>query len=308
MTIVAVTSKRKGLVAACTILTIWIGILALYQEPETNPHWMSPILLILAASCVTAGTRITNEASTKQSQEPMMVLAGIAMSAFFVRLMHLVGINHILDLTKDSASNFSLGLLNLIWIGFFIRDRRPANLILAWMSFVIATFSVATMQYNNQPIWLSPVLLFIPILTLGFLYTMTPRNEANEGAFTALCVVPGWVLSTLFLRQESMRPWVGLNTVASYTAAWVVFAVFLITVGFKTERRFLRYWALTVFAITVGKVFVVDLSELDSVIRVAMLILLSAGMMGGGYWYILWRRGHGVQPEPLKPVEDSVQE
>jgi len=52
----------------------------------------------------------------------------------------------------------------------------------------------------------------------------------------------------------------------------------------------LRYWALGVFGVTVAKVFLVDLAELDSVIRFAMLALLGTGMMGGGYWYILWRR------------------
>ena len=88
-----------------------------------------------------------------------------------------------------------------------------------------------------------------------------------------------------------MRPWIGMNNVAAYTVSWVIFAVFLITVGFKLDRRYLRYWAIAVFAVTVGKVFLVDLSALDSVIRVAMLTLLGLGMMGAGYWYILWKRG-----------------
>ena len=219
-----------------------------------------------------------------------MTFAGVAMSAFFVRLMHLVGINHLLNLTKETATYFSLGLLSLVWIGFALRDRRIANLILAWTSFIIAAFAGSSLPTSTVPGWLSPTLLAIPIVSLCVLYAITPRKERDEGTMTALCVIPGWFLSTMFLRQELLRPWIGLNNVASFTAAWVIFAVFLITAGFRGERRFLRYWALGVFGVTVAKVFLVDLAELDSVIRFAMLALLGTGMMGGGYWYILWRR------------------
>ena len=294
--IIGVVSKRKGLLVLSTIMTVWIGIIALVLEPEVAPHWMSPILVLLAASCVVLGSKYIGESQDESYQEPLMVFAGLVMSAFFVRLMHLAGINHILALTKETATYFSFGLLNAIWIGFFVRIRRPANLILSWISFVIAALSGASLAFETQPSWLSPVLLLIPTVALGFLYILTKRQESNEGAFTALCVIPGWFLSTLFLRQESLRPWIGLNNVASYTAAWVIFAVFLIVVGFKLDRRFLRYWSLAVFATTVAKVFLVDLSELDSIIRVAMLTLLGLGMMGGGYWYILWRRAYTAKP------------
>lgn len=234
-----------------------------------------------------------------------MVFAGLAMSAFFVRLMHLVGINHLLDLTKETSTYFSLGLLNVIWTGFAVRNRRPANTILAWFSFIVAASCGGSLLPKTLPLWLSPVLLVIPLISLGVLYAITPRKESEEGLATALCVVPGWILSTLFLRQELLRPWIGLNNVASYTAAWVIFAVFLIAVGFKANRRFLRYWALTVFGASVAKVFMIDLAELDSVIRFAMVAMLSIGMMGGGYWYILWRRAHGPKPETPTPDEPT---
>ena len=308
LTLTAVLSKRKGLLIASTLLATWVGVLALVLDPEVNPHWMSPVLVVLAASCVLIGSKFIAENEDKAYEEPLMVFAGVILSAFFVRLMHLVGINHLLDLSKDTATYFSLGLLNIIWTGFALRNRRTANLVLGWLSFIVATSSGASMPPNSQPSWLSPVLLSIPLVALGFLYAITPRKESEEGPGTALCVIPGWFLSTLFLRQEVMRPWIGLNAVASYTAAWVIFAVFLIAIGFKFSRRHLRYWALAVFGITVGKVFLVDLSELDSVIRVAMLTLLGVGMMGGGYWYILWRRSQGVQPDPQQSVEGSVPE
>jgi uncharacterized membrane protein len=297
MTLVGALTKRKGLLIASAILTAWVSILALLLEPEITPHWMSPVLVLLAAGCVLVGSKFLIAGNNEQYQESVMTFAGLAMSAFFVRLMHLVGINHLLNLTKETATYFSLGLLCLIWIGFALRNRRIANLILGWASLVIAAASGAMLPTSTGPAWLSPVLLAIPIIALCVLYAITPRKERDEGTMTVLCVVPGWILSTLFLRQELLRPWIGLNNVASFTAAWVIFAVFLITAGFRGERRFLRYWALAVFGVTVAKVFLVDLAELDSVIRFAMFALLGMGMMGGGYWYILWRRKNQAKIE-----------
>ncbi len=296
-TLVAVTTKRKGLLILSAIVACWLGTIALVQDPEMSPHWLSPILVLLASACFVVGSVSISETQDKSYQEPVMVFAGLALSAFFVRLMNLVGINHLLDLTKDASTYCSLGMLNAIWTVFALRNRRPANIILAWFSFVYGVCAGAALPAGSGPPWLSPFLLATPLVSLGVLYAVTPRKGSDEISVTAICVIPGWYLSTVFLRQELMRPWIGLNQVASYTAAWVIFAVFLITAGFKADRRFLRYWALVLFAITVGKVFMVDLSALDSVIRFAMLTLLGAGMMGGGYWYLLWRRSHGPKSD-----------
>ena len=263
-----------------------------------SPHWLSPILVLLASACVVVGTKSISETQDKNYQEPLMVFAGMALSAFFVRLMNLVGINHLLELTKEASTYCSLGMLNVIWTVFALRNRRPANLILAWFSFVYGVCAGAALPARSGPPWLSPFLLATPLVSLGVLYAITPRKESDEISVTAICVIPGWYLSTVFLRQELMRPWIGLNQVASYTAAWVIFAVILITAGFKADRRYLRYWALALFAVTVGKVFIVDLSELDQVIRFAMFALLGLGMMGGGYWYLLWRRAHETKSAP----------
>ena len=303
MVLVAVASKRKGLLAFSAIVVVWLGVLALMQDPETAPHWLSPALVVLAAGCVLIGSKSIIETQDKSYEEPLMVFAGLALSAFFVRLMHLAGINHLLNLTKDASTYFSFGLLNIIWTAFALRNRRAANLVLAWASFAFGVCAGATLPVGSGPSWLSPMLLGTPLVALGILYAITPRKEAEEGPVTAICAIAGWYLSTVFLRQELMRPWIGLNHVASYTAAWVIFAVFLITAGFKADRRFLRYWSLLVFGVTVCKVFLVDLSELDSVIRVAMLTILGLGMMGGGYWYILWRRSHtATEPQIEKDL------
>ena len=290
MTLFAVANKRIGLLLVSGILTFGASALALITDPSWPPHWMSPTLIFLASGSVLVGTRYLVASQENPNQDSVIVLGSLALSAFFIRLLHLAGINHLLDLTKETVTYFAFGLLSIIWLGIYLRIRRTSYLIMAWIAWILSAVTGASLPTSTLPTWLSPVLLLIPISCLGVLYVVTPRKEHEEAPVTALMIVPGWVLSTILLRNLLLDPLIGMQAVASYTVSWVIFAVFLIVIGFTFDRRYLRYWALAVFGITVGKVFLVDLSELDSVIRVSMLALLGLGMMGGGWWYILWRR------------------
>ena len=73
----------------------------------------------------------------------------------------------------------------------------------------------------------------------------------------------------------------------------------MIVCGFNFKERHLRYWALTLFSITLLKVVAIDLANLDSFIRVGILMLLGIAMIGGGYWYILWQKSN-TQPRQEK--------
>jgi uncharacterized membrane protein len=90
-----------------------------------------------------------------------------------------------------------------------------------------------------------------------------------------------------------------MNKVSAISASWVAYALFLIVVGFRADRRYLRYCGLAVFGLTVAKVVLIDLSELDSMIRVGILLLLGLGMIGTGYWYILWDRKRRSQDKTV---------
>ena len=80
----------------------------------------------------------------------------------------------------------------------------------------------------------------------------------------------------------------------------------MIVCGFNFKERHLRYWALALFSITLLKVVAIDLANLDSFIRVGILMLLGIAMIGGGYWYILWQKSN-TQPrqEKTEPSEPT---
>jgi uncharacterized membrane protein len=166
----------------------------------------------------------------------------------------------------------------------------------AWLFCATAAVGVQTLP-NLE--WLRPTLQLTSLVTLGVLYWITPRKESDEAGVTIFSSFFGLVLSSLLLSGLLVKPNVGMNQVSAISASWVAYALFLIVVGFRADRRYLRYCGLAVFGLTVAKVVLIDLSELDSMIRVGILLLLGLGMIGTGYWYILWDRKRRSQDKTV---------
>ncbi len=289
----AVRVRRMGMTLISSLLVTFASLFALIREPSHNPTWLGLFLLLATSVSVFAGAYAIVAQNDESYTEPTVLFAGAILSTFFVRAFAQVGTNHLFGLNRDSVNYLSLPLVNLIWTGFSLKSRRMSYLTLTGLSLIVAS---ATALYVSQltgvPNWLAPVALVLPLISLGVLYAIFPRRSEEEPVVASLFVIGSWVLATMLLRQELVRPWIGLKEVAALTVSWVVIATALIAVGFTFNRRHLRYWSLAIFMVTVGKVFLVDLATLDSFVRVLMLMLLGFGMVGGGYWYILWRRKH----------------
>jgi hypothetical protein len=286
--------KKTGLWIVSGILGTATCLFAFGLDIGAFPIFLSPTMLAMATLWVLVGARYLCNIGTKGHQESVIFFAGAILSALFYKSSDFIGLNQLFGLTDSKDSLVAIAILNIVWTGFALKFNRPAYWILAWLSFIAAALAAIAGYTTTTPAWLSPTLLSVSITSLAVLYAKAPRKEAEEPPVATLVVLAGWVLMTLFLKQELMRPWIGLKEVAAYTVSWVIIAVILIVCGFKFQRRHLRYWSLAIFMVTVGKVFLVDLSELDSFVRVLMLMLLGFGMVGGGYWYILWRRSHTI--------------
>jgi uncharacterized membrane protein len=66
---------------------------------------------------------------------------------------------------------------------------------------------------------------------------------------------------------------------------WAVYATILVIAGLMRKYAPIRYFAMTVFAITTVKVFAVDLSELDRIYRVLSIIGLGVTLLVTSYLY-----------------------
>jgi uncharacterized membrane protein len=66
---------------------------------------------------------------------------------------------------------------------------------------------------------------------------------------------------------------------------WAVYATVLVIVGLMRRYVPIRYFAMAVFAVTIVKVFAVDLSELDRIYRVLSIIGLGITLLVTSYLY-----------------------
>jgi uncharacterized membrane protein len=71
----------------------------------------------------------------------------------------------------------------------------------------------------------------------------------------------------------------------AYSAVWLVFALGLLIAGIWRGRKYLRYAGLIVAALVVVKVFLLDMSGLSGLYRIASFIGLGLCLVGIGYLY-----------------------
>ena len=85
---------------------------------------------------------------------------------------------------------------------------------------------------------------------------------------------------------------------AALSVAWAAYAAVLLWVGFLLNHPLTRWAALGVFAVTVAKVFLYDLSGLDGLFRIAAFLILSVVLAAAAWGYQKFQAFlHAAAPE-----------
>jgi hypothetical protein len=71
----------------------------------------------------------------------------------------------------------------------------------------------------------------------------------------------------------------------TYSAWFMLFGAILLAVGFWRRSAFLRWQALLLIAVSIGKVFLVDMSELSQGYRILSFLGLGVLLLGVSYIY-----------------------
>lgn len=136
--------------------------------------------------------------------------------------------------------------------------------------------------------------------------TGLPLGDGDVGLLVALLVLTALCGSTLYRRDPNAVAWtgsfftwflmsrlgvlvlpnIGLSQGAAITSAWTLTALGLFALGMIEEVQQLRFAAFTVLALTTCKVVLVDLVNVDQLIKVVILLFLGLVMLASGYWYI----------------------
>lgn len=303
-TVVASRVRRLGLLISAGLAGVIAADFALIREPSTAPQWLTVVLLFSTALNATLSITSGAKHLTGSYQRGVRIAYGALISVIFIRLLQVVGHRKVGAFSEETIVYFGFGVLNAVWTMLAVRFRRPETLVLAGTAWLCCAAVAVGVQSIPALSWLRPSLQITSLLSLGILFWITPRKESDEAAITSFASFFGLVLSSLLLTEFLVKQFIGMNRVSAISASWVVYALFLLVVGFRADRRYLRYSGLAAFGLTVGKVVLIDLSELDSMIRVGILLLLGLGMIGSGYWYILWDRTR--RASEIKETKRSV--
>jgi len=92
----------------------------------------------------------------------------------------------------------------------------------------------------------------------------------------------------------------------TYSAWCMLFGAILLAVGFWRRSSFLRWQALVLLAFAIGKVFLVDVSELSQGYRILSFLGLGALLLGVSFvyqrdWLNLRGQNHGQSGQPAQP-------
>lgn len=88
-----------------------------------------------------------------------------------------------------------------------------------------------------------------------------------------------------YLRELSAPGGSELGRQMSLSIAWASYALAVIGLGLRRRSATLRYVAIVIFALTIVKVFAIDLASLDRIYRVLSIIALGIALLATSYLY-----------------------
>jgi uncharacterized membrane protein len=250
-----------------------------------------------------------------------MVLVSLAISAGYIALAFPLQAD-----TNWVALGWATQAAVLWWFGLRV-EARP----LRWFSGALAALAcVWILIFNTQALpWDVPI-PYLPMLNsfalpalaatvciaVGLVFTrkwigsLQPLERGLAGLAAVGCLLMVWFIVSVdlfrFFEARSTQPewastWRRLAG-TSLSAWWAIYASLILAGGFKTNLPLMRWTALGLYALTLGKVFLVDMAGLDEIYRIVAFVVLAV-VLGLAAW--AYQR---VQPEPPPVPVDSREE
>lgn len=183
---------------------------------------------------------------------------------------------------------------------FGLRERREWLRIGGAALFAVAVGRLTELQF--APPRIDQIVLlnrrtacaaFVIALTYMLAWSHRRRERHRRSIEVAAAVVTAQMLTLAMLTSEIVAYW-DIHDLDVHSAlarglmlslTWALYATALILVGIRRNYAPIRYVAIGVFAATIGKVFAVDLEELDRVYRISSLIGLGMMLLITSYLY-----------------------
>jgi uncharacterized membrane protein len=312
--------RRGGLLVLALAVGRWAMLVS--DQPENTGGFLvdSPLLvptLVLAAACALAarlcGREPPDPIAGEAPSRPLLVLAALVILAGFLTA----------ELGSYPPLRFRGGVLavlqTLVWVaatvpvlGLVRSDRTRLLLLAGTIGLAVLGLTAATtdaVAWRSMPpeSW-RPVLnlRFLTGLLLAALYAwyawMCPewpfRSPATAARFRALAAGAAF-LFLLWHASAEIGLWPLVDRApaaaaklrnAGLSVLWTVYALAAMGIGLWRDVAAIRVAAIGLFALTVGKVLLVDLAGLDALYRIVSFIVLGAVLLLASFLYARLRR------------------
>jgi uncharacterized membrane protein len=189
----------------------------------------------------------------------------------------------------------------MVWVG--LRARRDWFRALGAVLLTVAVgrwlgLHLPSTAADFRPLWNEAFLLgaFIVALlyVLAWLHTRAePRVSAHRESVATL-LVSASIVTVFLLTAESTKYWTQQGEQLSdatfargltVSLLWAFYAAVLIVIGILRRYAPIRYTAIALFGLTIGKVFLVDLAGLEGIYRVVGLMIVGAVLLAVSFLY-----------------------
>ena len=295
------------LLTAC----LWFAAVFILLRPDYRP-WMG-LLAVSMATIYVGATRVT---LWRKPDDTRQALTWLTAAVGFIALAFPIQAH-----AEWVALAWAAEAAALVWFGLVA--RAPA---LRAMSIVVMMSAVARLLFFDTPareltnalpvfnpyalpaIGVCLCLLFVAVAE-GRFWTQLRRGErilaglASMSGLLLLLFVLSVDLHGYFGYLASEFPddatgwrWMGQMALS---ALWAVYAVFVLTVGFVRRSAAIRWTALLLFAVTTGKVLILDMAGLREFYRISAFFIVAILLGAAGWAYQRWRPAEAVTDESI---------
>lgn len=290
-----------------------LGFIAFYNIFDSSgSNWAGPWIAVGFAAFYLLLLRLPAEGRLHQSPA---ILSALHLTAAVVFLSIAIPL-------KAHGRWLTIGWLTegtaLLWF-----SRRIHSPLLRGLAVICLLLGLAALLVVNPPASTMPLLnerfatYCVGIAAFTLVFVMARKAQLNEPepgelpwytlAAAAVLVVNALTLVAIGWEIHSywwFRQWQGnwrlmhdyrMYAQFTYSAFFMAFGAVLLSVGFWRRSAYLRWQALVLLAVAIGKVFLVDVSELSQGYRILSFIGLGALLLGVSFVYqrdLLNLRGH----------------
>ena len=291
-----IRSRQNGLLQREQVFFVLLNaawfLAALHKMLYAEYRWTLTLTVLALAAVYLWVVRLLPKVDGEQASVARLVFAGLALTFVTIAIpIRLEG--------KWFTIGWCLEGAVLVWMGFRTRMRylRTAGLVLfAVVAWRLLVFSIPAERFLLNARF-ATFAVAIGCFAVGYLLSQQHKDTLQPNERQAFAVL-GIVVNpfTVFILSHEVWDAIGRMEVGAgfdralaqhlaLSLLWIVYATVLIVLGVRQNLLALRWQALVLFGLVVGKVFLHDLSFLNRFYRIISFLVLGVMLLVVSFLY-----------------------